>query len=56
MTSKFHKQVSFYKSGIRLLGSILSLIFIYNLKISLILLALGYGLAEILGVVEEWFE
>ena len=56
MTSKFHKQVSFYKSGIRLLGSVLAIVTASNPVVGVIVLASGYGLAEILGVVEEWFE
>jgi len=48
----FHKAISFIKSGSRILASIL----VFLLPGGFIILAVGYGIAEILGIIEELFE
>lgn len=48
MNSKWHMYVSFVKSIIRIAGCVFSLIF--N---NWLILAIGLGIAEILGVLEE---
>lgn len=48
MNSRWHLYLSFFKSGIRIVGCIFSIVF--N---QWILLAIGLGVAEILGILEE---
>jgi len=48
MKSKGHAYVSFAKSAIRLLGCVICVI-----TKSLVVLAVAFGIAEVLGVVEE---
>lgn len=49
-----HKIISYIKSGVRIGASILSFILLFfNLLASLTILTLGYGVAEIIGILEE---
>jgi hypothetical protein len=56
----WHQKISFMKSGIRItacLSCIITLIVIGHLEGStpaILMLAIGLGLAEILGIAEEW--
>ena len=47
----FHKGISFIKSSIRIISSVLAVS-----TSSVLVLAIGYGVAEALGVIEELFE
>lgn len=50
-----HKIISYIKSGVRIGSSILSFILLFfNLLASLSILTLGYGFAEIIGILEEY--
>ena len=51
---KKHQLISFAKSAIRILASVGSVVFLAaNPVIALAVLAIGYGVAEVVGVVEE---
>lgn len=51
---KLHQVISFVKSGARIVSSIVAIIMASSsLTTALIVLAAGYGLAEIVGVIEE---
>lgn len=59
----WHQKLSFIKSGIRIAASIacaITLVAIHpnpalGSMPSLLILAIGYGAAEIIGIFEEWF-
>jgi hypothetical protein len=49
-----HKLISFAKSGIRIVSSVAALIVLSSsVSLSILFLAAGYGLAELVGIVEE---
>jgi hypothetical protein len=50
---KKHQLISFVKSGIRIAASCLGCLMAFNPSVAVLILALGYGLAEIVGVYEE---
>ncbi len=50
---KKHQAISFIKSGIRILSSLLALLAISEIAIAVCILALGYGVAEMIGIYEE---
>ena len=56
----WHQKISFLKSGVRIaacLSCVITLIALGHLEggtAALMLLAIGLGLAELLGIVEEW--
>jgi hypothetical protein len=50
---KKHQLISFVKSGIRIAASCLACLLAANAPMAVAVLALGYGLAEIVGVYEE---
>lgn len=50
---KKHQLISFAKSAIRILASIGGVAAISNLTAAVLIVAIGYGVAEIVGVVEE---
>ena len=53
-----HFKISLIKSALRLLGSAgtcISMIF-YNYWLAIVILAVSYGFAEMLGVLEELFD
>ena len=56
----WHQKISFLKSGVRIaacLSCVITLIALGHLEggaAALMLLAIGLGLAEFLGIVEEW--
>lgn len=62
----YHKAVSFVKSAIRLLSSVITVVHVSSVNFEylnletlaggVIVLAVGYGLAEIVGVIEEFKE
>lgn len=52
-----HFKISIFKSIIRILGSFISLgISCLDIPIAFIILALSYGVAEMLGILEELFD
>ena len=50
---KKHQYVSFAKSGIRILASVMAVITYSNPIAAVAILAIGYGIAEVVGVYEE---
>jgi len=50
---KKHQLISFVKSGIRIAASCVACLMMINPSVAVFILALGYGLAEIVGVYEE---
>lgn len=50
---KKHQLISFVKSGIRIAASCVACLIAFNPSAAVLILALGYGLAEIVGVYEE---
>jgi len=50
---KKHQLISFVKSGIRILASCFACLTIVNPAVAVFILALGYGVAEVVGVYEE---
>ena len=50
---KKHQLISFIKSGIRIAASCFACLLFTNAPVAVLVLALGYGLAEIVGVYEE---
>jgi len=50
---KKHQLISFVKSGIRIAASCVAVLLMINPSVAVFILALGYGLAEIVGVYEE---
>ena len=51
---KWHTNISFAKSGIRLIGCALALLFVSNLTVAIVALSLSLAIAEVLGIAEEW--
>ena len=52
-----HKKISFWKSIIRIAGSIITIPLLFiNIYAALVILALSYGVAEGLGILEEKYE
>ena len=52
--SKYHKRVSLIKSYLRIIGTILSLIFVFNnIRVTIIMLSITIIVSEFLGIVEE---
>lgn len=49
----WHLKVSLFKSAVRLLGCGLALLFLDDTTVALFSLAISFGVAEILGIVEE---
>lgn len=50
---KLHQLISFAKSAIRIGSSIMGAAAIANPQAAILIVAIGYGVAEIVGVVEE---
>ena len=50
---KKHQLISFAKSGLRILASAMALAVYTNPVLAVFVLALGYGVAEVVGIVEE---
>lgn len=50
----WHQKISFAKSGVRLGASAIALYFMSDATVAVFALALGFGIAEILGILEEW--
>jgi hypothetical protein len=51
---RLHQIISFAKSGVRIVSSVAAVVAVsYNLSIAVIILAAGYGVAEVIGVYEE---
>lgn len=50
---KKHQLISFVKSGIRIAASCVAALLFTTPAVAVLILALGYGLAEIVGVYEE---
>ncbi len=50
---KKHQLISFVKSGIRIAASVSAAAAILYPPLAIVILALGYGLAEVVGVYEE---
>ena len=51
---KKHQLISFAKSAIRIIASVGGVIAVFsNLELAITIVAVGYGLAEIVGVYEE---
>ena len=50
---KKHQLISFTKSAIRIGSSIIGAAAIANPQAAILIVAIGYGIAEIVGVVEE---
>lgn len=50
-----HKIISYIKSSVRIVATVVSFILVFfNLIASLSVLSLGYGIAEIIGILEEY--
>lgn len=50
---KKHQLISFVKSSMRISASCFACMVFYDPSVAVFILALGYGLAEIVGVYEE---
>lgn len=50
----WHTKVSYVKSFVRLAASAGALYFVNEPSTALFIFALGFGIAEVLGVLEEW--
>ena len=51
---RLHQIISFVKSGVRIVSSVAAVVAASsNLSLAVIILAAGYGLAEVIGVYEE---
>ena len=51
---RLHQIISFAKSGVRIVSSVAAVVVASsNLSLAVIILAAGYGLAEVIGVYEE---
>jgi hypothetical protein len=50
----WHTKISYLKSGVRLGASGTALYFMSDASMAAFTLALGFGIAEVLGVLEEW--
>ena len=51
--AKKHQLISFVKSGIRILASTAAVVTVATPATAILILAIGYGLAEAVGVYEE---
>ena len=51
--AKKHQLISFVKSGIRIAASCFACLLYTNFPAAILILAAGYGLAEVVGVYEE---
>jgi len=51
--AKKHQLISFVKSGIRIAASCFACLTAFNPPVAILILAAGYGLAEVVGVYEE---
>ena len=51
---RLHQIISFIKSGVRIISSVAAVVAVSsNLSLAVIILAAGYGIAEVIGVYEE---
>lgn len=51
---RLHQLISFAKSGVRIVSSVAAVVVASsNLSLAVIILAAGYGIAEVIGVYEE---
>ena len=51
---RLHQIISFAKSGVRIVSSVAAVVAaLSNLSLAVIILAAGYGIAEVIGVYEE---
>lgn len=51
---KKHQLISFIKSGVRIMSSAIAAAAVgLNVELAIVVLAVGYGVAEIIGVYEE---
>ena len=51
---RLHQIISFAKSGVRIISSVAAVVAVAsNLSLAVIILAVGYGIAEVIGVYEE---
>jgi hypothetical protein len=51
---RLHQIISFVKSGVRIISSVAAVVAVSsNLSLAVIILAAGYGIAEVIGVYEE---
>jgi hypothetical protein len=51
---RLHQIISFAKSGVRIISSVAAIVAVStNLPLAVIILAAGYGIAEVIGVYEE---
>ena len=51
---RLHQIISFAKSGVRIVSSVAAIVTVsVNLLLAVIILAAGYGIAEVIGVYEE---
>jgi hypothetical protein len=51
---RLHQIISFAKSGVRIISSVAAVVAVAsNLSLAVIILAAGYGIAEVIGVYEE---
>ena len=51
---RLHQIISFVKSGVRIVSSVAAVVAVSsNLSLAVIILAAGYGIAEVIGVYEE---
>jgi len=51
---RLHQIISFVKSGVRIISSVAAVVAVAsNLSLAVIILAAGYGIAEVIGVYEE---
>ena len=51
---RLHQIISFAKSGVRIVSSVTAVVAASsNLSLAVIILATGYGIAEVIGVYEE---
>lgn len=50
----WHQRISFIKSGVRLGASGVALYYMSDAATAAFAIALGFGIAELLGILEEW--
>jgi hypothetical protein len=51
---RLHQIISFAKSGVRIVSSVAAVVAaMFNIPTAIVILAVGYGLAEVIGVYEE---
>lgn len=52
--AKLHQLISFAKSGIRIISSLGGVLAVFtSVELAIAILAVGYGIAEIVGIIEE---